>query len=289
MVSVISTRVGLFGAVCLLVACREAATMETSCPPSPWRSSPPLVIAHAGGEGLGPSNTIEALERSLVAGADILDIDLRMTSDGEIVARHDRDVATTTDGRGNVDELTWAALRRLDAAAHWSGAPFDHPVQVPSLEEILTRFPDVTFSLELKQVEPSMAAALCEVLARTGSVDRVYLSANDDDAVYEAQAACPPVLIVTTTYADLDLMRAADEGDSDWCATSPIGQPPYRAGRFDAERVETSHRQGMALFVWTVDDPTVLGELAAAGVDGVYTRRPDVARDVFDGLASKGG
>jgi len=287
--SMFSNRAGLVGVVLLVVACTDAGTIETSCPPSPWRSTPPLVIAHAGGEGLGPSNTIEAMERSLVAGADIVDVDLRMTSDGVIIARHDRDVATTTDGRGNVDELTWAGLRRLDAGAHWSGAPFDDPVRIPSLEQILTRFPDLTFSLELKQVEPSMAAVLCDVLGRTGSVERVYLSANDDAAVYAAQAACPPVLIVTTTYADLDRMRAADEGDRDWCSTSPIGQPPYRKGRFDAERVRTSHRRGMALFVWTVDDPVVLGALATAGVDGVYTRRPDVAREVFDGLASTGG
>lgn len=49
---------------------------------------PPFVIADAGGEGLGPSNTIETTARSLIAGADILDVDLCMTSVGVIVALH---------------------------------------------------------------------------------------------------------------------------------------------------------------------------------------------------------
>ena len=119
------------------VPCRRPAAIrqgsETSCPPSPWRSSPPLVIAHAGGEGLGPSNTIEAMERSLVAGADILDVDLRMTSDGVIVARHDRDVATTTDGRGNVDELTWDRAASVSMPRRLVRRPVRRSVRVPSL------------------------------------------------------------------------------------------------------------------------------------------------------------
>ena len=243
------------------------------------------MIAHAGGEGLGPSNTIEAMERSLAAGADILDVDARMTSDGVVVARHDRDVASTTDGDGFVDGLTWAELQGFDAATWWTGVPFDRAVRVPSLEQILTRFADVWISVEIKQVQPTMAAPLCDVLRRTDSADRVYLSANDDRALYAAHDACPEVLI-TTTYADLDVMRAAEEGDPEWCAAAPIGQPPYREDWTDPERVATAHRRGMAVFVWTVDDPSVLRDLAEAGVDGVYTRRPDVARQVFDAFAS---
>lgn len=244
------------------------------------------MIAHGGGEGLGPSNTIEAMERSVAVGADILDVDLWMTRDGVIVARHDRDLATTTDGIGNIDEQSWVELQQLDAAARWTGEPFDAPVRVPSLEQILTRFADARISLELKQVEPSMADSLCDVLRRTGRASDVYLSANDDRAVYEARDVCPEVLLVTTTYADLDRMGAADEGDTAWCAVSPIGQPPYREDRFDRQQVQIAHRRGMALFTWTVDDPEVMRFLAEVGVDGVYTSRPDVARRVFDEWAT---
>ncbi|MGI9031540.1 MAG: glycerophosphodiester phosphodiesterase family protein, partial [Ilumatobacteraceae bacterium] len=231
----------------------------------------------------------EAMERSMAAGADVLDVDLRMTSDGVIVARHDRDLATSTDGTGNLDALSWTEVQRLDAAARWTGAPFDRPVRVPSLEQILVQFPAVRMSLELKQVEPSMADELCAVLRRTGRAADVYLSANEDEAVYEARDVCPEVLLVTTTYADLDRMRAADEGEPDWCAVSPIGQPPYREDRFDRQQVELSHRRGMAVYTWTVDGPEILRCLAEVGVDGVYTIRPDVARRVFDEWAAASG
>lgn len=66
---------------------------------------------------------------------------------------------------------------------------------------------------------------LGRVLRTTRNVARVYLSANDDAALYAAHDACPEVLI-TTTYRDLDQMADAVPDDPEWCAPSPIGQPP---------------------------------------------------------------
>lgn len=252
-----------------------------ACQPSAFRSTPPRVIAHAGGEGLGPANTILAMQRSLDAGADILDADLRMTADDVIVAAHDRDLAATTGRSANIDETSWDEMQQLDVRTGWTGDTIEQPVRVPSLEQILTEFPDATISLEIKQVSPSISDELCRVLTATDSVGRIYLSANDDAAVYEARDRCPGVLI-TTTYTDLAAMRAARDAGTPICAPAPISQPPYRDGRFDADSVRRSHDQGTAIFTWTVDDPDTLRELAEAGVDGVYTRRPDIARAVFD-------
>jgi glycerophosphoryl diester phosphodiesterase len=269
----------------LVAAAACSSTVATdaglSCPPSPFRSSPPQVIAHSGGEGLGPPNSLVAVRRSLAAGADIIDLDVRMTSDGVVVATHDRDVSTTTDGTGNVDELTWDELQGFDARAAWTGDPIAEPVRIPSLEQVLAAVPEGWVSVEIKQTSPAMGTALCDVLRRAGAADRVYLSSNDDDALYEAHDRCPEVLI-TTTYRDLDEMRAARDAGRPICAPAPIGQPPYR--EFDAASVAERHAAGTALFTWTVDDPAELRRLAEVGIDGVYTRRPDVARNVFDHL-----
>ena len=272
--------------VVLLVGCGGGTANDAGCPPSPYRSTPPQVIAHGGGEGLGPSNTVLAMQRSMAAGADVLDADLWMTSDGVIVARHDRDLATSTDGAGNIDQSTWAELQRLDTRVSWTGDPIAEPVRISSLEQILTAFPDTRISLELKQTSPSMAVPLCRLLEKTRSFDRIYLSANDDSAVYAAQAECPKSTVITTTYTDVAAMRAAKEAGSPWCAPAPIGQPPFGEGRFAPADVQWSHDHGMAIYTWTVDDAETLRSLAAAGVDGVYTRRPDVARRIFDEFAA---
>lgn len=279
------------GALCwfALVGCSQRATTTSTapCPPSSLRHSPPLVIAHAGGEGLAPANSILAMQRSMAAGADVLDADLRMTADGVVVAHHDRSIAADTDRTGNIDELTWAELQLADLRAGWSGAAIDQPVRIASLEQILATFPVQMISLEIKQSLPAMALPLCEVLQRLGAVDRVYLSANNDADVYAAQAECPGSLVITTTYRDVAVMRSVRETGAPWCAPAPIGQPPFGESLLDPENVAWSHEHGMAIFTWTVDDPETLRGLAKAGVDGVYTRRPDVARAVFDELASE--
>lgn len=229
------------------------------------------------------------MQRSMAAGADLLDADLWMSADGVVVAHHDRSIASDTDRSGNIDELTWAQLQEADLRAGWTGEPIDEPVRIASLEEILTVFPDVTISLEIKQSVPSMATELCDVLRRLNAVEQVYLSANNDDDVYAAQAECPGSLVITTTYRDVAEMRRVRETDEAWCAPAPIGQPPYSERLLDAENVAWSHDRGMAIFTWTVDDPATLLGLAESGVDAVYTRRPDIARQVFDEFAGEAG
>ncbi len=268
-----------------LLACSSSSADAAACPASPFRHTPPLVIAHAGGEGLGPSNSLTAMHRSMDAGADLLDADLRMTSDGVVVAHHDRGLAGTT-GRGNIDELTWSEVQSFDLRREWTGEPIGEPVRIASLDQILAEFPDVTISLEIKQSVPSMAIALCDALRRNDAVGRVYLSANDDAAVYAAQAECPDSTVITTTYADVDAMRVARSTGAAWCAPAPIGQPPFRSSLLERANVDWSHEHGMAIYTWTVDDPETLRQLARAGVDGVYTRRPDVARQIFDEVAA---
>ena len=205
---------------------------------------------------------------------------------GVVVAHHDRSIASGTDLTGNIDELTWHQLQVADLRAGWSGETIDEPVRIASLEQILTAFPDVMISLEIKQSEPSMAKPLCDVLRRLNAVERVYLSANSDDDVYAAQAECPGSVVITTTYRDVAEMRRVRETDEAWCAPAPIGQPPYSERLLDPENVAWSHDHGMAIFTWTIDDPETLRGLAEAGVDAVYTRRPDIAREVFDEFAA---
>ncbi len=276
----------MFTGLVLLTSCSAAiAEVEAACDPSPYRSSPPLVIAHAGGNEMAPSNTMYALYRGMEAGADVLDLDVRMTADGVVVARHDRELSTTTNGSGPIDEALWSDVAQLDAAAKWTGDPLTDTVRIASVEEALLAFADVRFSLEIKQTEPSVADELCAVLDRTASRDRVFVSSNRDDATYGFQAVCPGVTI-TTTFRDLAARNEAIVSGEPWCWASPIGQPPFSRQRFDtAAIVEDAHRHGGAVFTWTVNDADDLRMLAEMGVDGVYTDRPALARQIFDDVA----
>src|SRR5690349_915532 len=83
-------------------------------------TSRPLVFAHRGGGGLYPENTLEAFKYSAEMGVDVLELDVHSTADGELVVMHDADVTRTTDGRGPVNQLTLAELKKLDAGYHFT-------------------------------------------------------------------------------------------------------------------------------------------------------------------------
>src|SRR5512134_3832475 len=80
----------------------------------------PLVIAHQGGDGIWPGDTMVAFEHAVQIGADVLEMDAHITRDGQIVLMHDEKVDRTTDGMGLIEEMTLEELRQLDAAYKWS-------------------------------------------------------------------------------------------------------------------------------------------------------------------------
>src|ERR1044071_157770 len=102
----------------------------------------PLVIAHRGGAGLWPENTLYAFARAAAMGVDVIETDVRATSDGELAVFHDENVGKTTDGDGAGRALTLAELKRLDAASRFSldgGRSFPlrgRGVNVPTLREV---------------------------------------------------------------------------------------------------------------------------------------------------------
>ena len=68
------------------------------------------------------------------------------------------------------------------------------------------------------------------------------------------------------------------------CSEPVSASPPFADNLLDAANIDWSHERGMSIYTWTVDDPETLRRLAEAGVDAVYTRRPDIAHQVFEKL-----
>lgn len=250
-----------------------------------FASKKTLVIAHAGGEGIGPANTIRAMRLSLAAGADVNDADVHITSDGVLVALHDDTVDATTNGTGRVGDMTFAELQQLDAGWQFAGPNNDFPfrgmgIRIPTIEEVMTTFPNTLTSLEFK-VHGDAPKAMCTLLRRLKKTKYVYLSSKTDDMIEEFNALCPEVPS-TVTDAMVPILQEARKNNTAWCSPVPIGQPPFSRDRMTAESLQWSHDHGLATYTWTVDDPADIEYLARLGVDAIYTRRPDVARKIVD-------
>ncbi len=261
--------------------------VAAGCPPSPFRTAKPLVIAHASSTYFGPANTITMMRAAVKAGADVVDVDVRVSADGVLVASHDDDLRAQTGKPGSLRKMTLTQLRKLDIGSSWPGPHGDHPLRgkgitISTVEEILNAFPTRRVSLEFKTIGGERS--MCTLLRRLHRTSDVYIGSAGDTPVDRFKPMCPEVVTTVTDAMVIEMQRAHTTGGA-WCSSSPIGQPPFTVGKravVTRESVDWDHRHGMAVYTWTLDDPKQLAMAAEAGVDGVYTGRADVARAVFD-------
>jgi glycerophosphoryl diester phosphodiesterase len=259
----------------------------------------PLVYAHRGGAALRPENTIAAFDHGLALGADGLELDVRLSSDGVVMVHHDALLDRTTDARGPLAGRTAAELGAVDAghrfqprdAGNGAGFPFrGQGIGIPTLASVLQRYPGVPLIIELKVDGEEIALRTVDVVRQAGALGRVALGSFSGRALRAARRAEPGL----RTGAGREETRwALYRGWVGW----PLGRPRYqefqvpeRSGRttvVSRRFVEHAHRAGVAVKVWTVDEAPDMTRLLDWGVDGIISDRPDVAAAVVSARASR--
>lgn len=254
----------------------------------------PLLIGHRGAAGLAPENTLpsfrEAVERWAV---DMIELDVRATADGACVVIHDATVERTTDGAGAVAGMTLPELRELDAAYRFPDGSGAHPyrgrgITIPTLDEVLTAFPEMRFTVEIKV--GTAQEPLAAVIRNHDAADRVIVAGmNHRDQArfsdYDGATSAPTRTV--RTFVLLHRLRLAWL----WPRTAAVFQVPERhpwdAPEGEGHRIVTPRfvrdaaRRGVPVHVWTVNDPAAMRRLLDWGVDGLITDRPDIGARVL--------
>lgn len=247
----------------------------------------PLLVAHRGGSGLAPENTLVAFERALTWwGADMLELDVRLTADGEVVVIHDATVDRTTDGSGPVSRLRYAELARLDAGYHFrdpSGAASFRGtgVSVPLFDTVLRAFPHARLNVEAK--ESVVAAPLVDLVRRHGAEERVLVAAEYERNRHGARGY-PGPWGASRHHVLLFLLSHRFPRGGPYTPAADVLQVPehWKGRRIVTPRfVREAHRRNLPVQVWTVDDPQTMRRLLAWGVDGIQTDRPDLLARVL--------
>ncbi len=245
----------------------------------------PLVIAHRGGARLWPENTLFAFEQAKSLGVDVIEIDVRLTSDGHLVVLHDETVERTTDGAGRVSQMTLDEVRKLDAGYRWSadnGATFPmrgRGIIVPTLEEAFKALPEMRFNIEPKQDVPSMAEPLCNIIRKHGMSDKVVVGSFRHAVLDEFRRTCPEVA-TSASPTEVSKFLAMQKAGLDR-AYSPQMQalqvPEYIGGIrvLTKSFVEAAHSRNLEVHAWTVNETKDMKRLLEMGVDGVMTDYPD--------------
>lgn len=289
---------GLAGILAVGLAFGACGTKEQeSSAPALSASDPPVVIAHRGASAYAPEHTFAAWDLAVEMGADYLEQDLQMTADGELVVFHDEELDRTAEARdarcsGMLRNRTLADLAGCDVGSWFNRAHPDRArpeyvgLRIPTLAEVLDRYPDQRFYIETKSPEtaPGMEATLVELLRehdlRTGhELPRVFLQSFSSDSLRrlaELAPEIPRVQLLPGRWSSRRIRGALREIASYAVAIGP------RADRVDRALVDAAHRLGLLVHPYTVNDPAEMVRLMQIGADGWFTDRPDVARDAVD-------
>jgi len=222
------------------------------------------VIAHRGASAHAPENSAAALDLALEQGADVLEIDVRLTADGVPVLVHDETLLRTAGDERAVASLRAAELEALPDA-----------VRPMRLDEALARYGRRTrLLLDLKDPRPALVTAVVDCVRRCRAERRVQLQAFGRSGLRLVRLADPSLelaqlypALMPSALIRRDLSRAAT-------LASAIGP---EAGSVDAALVHAAHRRGLRVQPWTVNDAAEMERLVALGVDGLITDTPDLA------------
>ncbi len=260
-------------------------------PPVTYFSGPvPRNIAHRGGRGLFPENTLYAFEHALALNVQILETDAWRTRDGHVVLLHDADVDRTTNGRGPVKEMTLDEVRGLDAAYRFSpdgGESYPlrgQGITIPTLEEAFHRFPHARFCIEIKQASPPMEQDVLSLIEAYGMTEKVCVS-SFHDPVMEAVRKRNPELCTGSGIGEILLFMLTP--------LDRIRELPVQARLFQIPEeelgipvltpgfVEKALDRNMEVHVWTINDPADMQRILDMGAHGIITDYPDRLNEVM--------
>lgn len=235
----------------------------------------PLAIAHRGGAGLAPENTLAAFGRAYALGLRYLETDVRTTADGVCVLFHDARTVRVTGVRGRIAEQPWSAVRRLLVHGR---------EPIPRLEDVLDAFPDARLAIDLK--DPRGIDRVADVLRGRRAADRVCLAGTGDAwLAAAARELRHPVARAMGWQSTARLVAAARFGHRPrGVVPAPFVHVPLRLYGCPvfADRLTTMAAElGARVVVWTVNRAAVMHRLLDAGVAGIVTDRPDLLRDVL--------
>ena len=237
----------------------------------------PVALAHRGFDLDGRANTMAAFAAAVAMGFGYVETDVHATRDGVVVAFHDATLDRVTDATGRIATLPWSAVRE----ARIGGEP------VPTLEELLTTWPPLRVTIALKArraIAPTVA-----VIERTGAHDRVCVTSFSDVRRRAALRALSRLVATAPGSATVAAFRAAVAVGSRRSVArltrdvQALQVPEQHAGVpvVTARTVAAAHAAGLAVHVWTVNDPADMHRLLDLGVDGLISDRADLLRQVL--------
>jgi glycerophosphoryl diester phosphodiesterase len=236
----------------------------------------PIVIAHRGFSAEAPENTLAAVRAAIAAGADMVEVDVTLTADGEVVVIHDDTLDRTTNGSGKVAEHPLEQLLQLDAGS-WFSLRF-RGERIPTLAQLLDEVRGrILINVEIKpeavgeEAEGGIAERVVQLIREREMADEVIVSSFEPRALLHVDEI--DAEIATASLYNKELHRDMDP-------LAIVGAVGSRALNLSLDQatpavVERCQQNQIQVGVYTANRAKEMRRLIRMDVDAIFTDRPD--------------
>lgn len=231
------------------------------------------ITAHRGDSAHAPENTIPAFEKAIENGADVIELDVRQTKDGEVVIMHDENIKRTCGVNKKVGKITYDELLTYNAAENYKGKnkkDYDF-VAVPTLREAIETVGDqAEMNIEIKtaKTDTDLVEQVVEILHEYDYVDNCVVTSPSYKAIQKVKELDPEiktVYVMSVAMGDFYKLEAADAFS-------------VKARFINNEMIKQAHDNGKDVYAWTIDTRDDLENMMLLNVDSIITNNPDKIR-----------
>jgi glycerophosphoryl diester phosphodiesterase len=230
------------------------------------------IIAHRGASGTAPENTMASFQRAIVDNADWIELDVQENADDVIVVAHDSDFLKVARSNLKVWDATNENLRDLDIGSWY--APEYSNQRVPTLRQALELAKDklgVVIELKYYGHDRNLESRVADIVEQTGMESDIMVMSLKIDGLRKVAALRPAWtrgLLNTASIGDLTRLNL------NFLALNSVAA--------SATMIHRAHKQGMKVYVWTINDPVQMSVMMSRGIDGIITDEPALARQVME-------
>ena len=230
--------------------------------------SRPLIIAHRGASSYAFENTLDSFRKACEYGADMIELDIRMTKDGRLIVFHDSTIDRLTDGSGLVQYFTLQDLKKVKI----------HGEAIPTLEEVFEATKNKTsYNLEVKRIPLKEIKKIITILDKNNLRYKVIISSFHRNILLEIKK-------IDNQIKTALLCWYLRKNNFNFIQQNNINYVHPFYGLLTKNQIDTMHNAGIKINTWTVNIGLDLRWLIKLGVDGIITNRPDMAKVVLGKL-----
>ena len=224
-----------------------------------------LVIGHRAAAALAAENTLEGIRAAALCKADYVELDVRLSRDGELVLMHDERVDRTTNGKGLVEDFSLEELKALEVRGCSQCA---EDQRITTLKEAVSLTEELGLGLVVEMKEEGLEGLVAEDL----SGKKCIVTSFYHSSLRELSDISPLLTGIIISSLPINPVHLAL-----WAGAKAIFPK-----RVNARLFKEAHQQGIAVYPWTVNSKEEASWLLRLGADGLVTDDPCLIREIVD-------